>query len=83
MQGEHSQSEKEVRVPWRARLAEENSAGFSPPSLDLCCSWPLEARTPLLAGRAARPESERGGGVENARGGGAAGARERHWQCLR
>eukprot|EP00965_Chrysotila_dentata_P021707 719010-Pleurochrysis_carterae.AAC.2 len=33
MRGEHSHSEREVCIPWRARLAEEKSAGFSPPSL--------------------------------------------------
>eukprot|EP00965_Chrysotila_dentata_P004947 162047-Pleurochrysis_carterae.AAC.1 len=35
------------------------------------------------AGRVARPESERWGGVESARGGAAAVAQERRWQCLR
>eukprot|EP00965_Chrysotila_dentata_P004732 154757-Pleurochrysis_carterae.AAC.1 len=35
MQGEPSQSEREVRVPWRARLGEEKSAGFLPPMLNV------------------------------------------------
>eukprot|EP00965_Chrysotila_dentata_P140142 4632783-Pleurochrysis_carterae.AAC.1 len=73
MRGEHSQSEIEVRVPWRARLVEEKSAGFLPPCYS-CGSWRLEARTPLFAGRAARAGSRRGGGVEKATGEGAAGA---------
>eukprot|EP00965_Chrysotila_dentata_P000516 16773-Pleurochrysis_carterae.AAC.1 len=33
MRGGHSQIKREVRVPGRARLAEQKSAGFSPPSL--------------------------------------------------
>eukprot|EP00965_Chrysotila_dentata_P045679 1517663-Pleurochrysis_carterae.AAC.2 len=61
MLGEHSQSERRVRVTLRSRLAEEKSAGFLP----LCCR---EAR---------RRGSKREGGVENTRERGAAGARER------
>eukprot|EP00965_Chrysotila_dentata_P197980 6178525-Pleurochrysis_carterae.AAC.1 len=61
-----------MRVPRRAGLAE------------FCCSWPLEARTPLRVGLAARCGSERWG-ESRARGAGerqgreSSTARDLHW----
>eukprot|EP00965_Chrysotila_dentata_P012917 426542-Pleurochrysis_carterae.AAC.1 len=58
MRGEHSQVEREMRVPRKARLAEEKSAGLSPPSLvELFVA--LGGENSLCAGLAARCGSRR------------------------